>query len=156
MHARLAALQVLKRSREFAAGEEQATLMRGLRDPMQQRGVVFVAWTHATCCIVLLQQRFQAVQHEQTALGLQALQQHVNVLIYAGWQAWEEAEERARAGSRRAGPGKRGIAHRTKDHRLESGAIWRMRVTARADLPMPPMPSTLITWHCSCTTLQIN
>src|SRR2546425_1206046 len=31
-------------------------------------------------------------------------------------------------------------------------ATWCMSVTASVDLPMPPMPSTLTTRQCSCTT----
>ena len=43
-----------------------------------------------------------------------------------------------------------GIAQRAPDHHLEVGATWCIRLTASADLPMPPMPSTLTTRQRSC------
>ena len=107
--------------RGLPAGEEQATLVRRLGHSAQQLCIVVIARTKVAFWIVLLQQRFQVVQHEQTVLRLEALQQQVDASINVGWQGRQHlGREHVQAVGEQL-QARRGIAYRPKDHGLERG-----------------------------------
>ena len=83
-------------------------------------------------------------------------QQHLRVV--PGWQARPQSGWGASTCRQSSSSASQVGASRSERQSTTSkcGASWCIRVTASADLPMPPMPSTLTTRQRSCTTHAVK